>query len=103
MIKRVPVRKNGPPIIAIHESAMRNGTLLTARKIYAVGGMRNRIPPTNSYFHAITRIIVKIKDGMRCMKRPTTVSRNVYPLPKMSNANMLIKRIAIMPKILGVQ
>jgi hypothetical protein len=103
IIKSIAIIKKGPLIITDHESARYHGTRNEVIITYTIGGMKNSIPPINSYLHAMRSIITKINDGMRCMNNAIIVSINEYPFSNTSNANILINKIAIMPKIRGVQ
>jgi hypothetical protein len=62
-----------------------------------------RIPPINSHFHAIMSTIIKQNDGILCMMRQINLSMTGTSPSKQSIENIIIKRIARMPMILGDQ
>jgi len=64
--------------------------------------IKNKIPPSSSFFHAMMSKMVKIKDGIKCIRKAKICSQIVGPVSKASRANKLIKRIAITQRILGV-
>jgi hypothetical protein len=61
------------------------------------------IPPTFSHFHAIISTTIKAKDGMRCIRKAAVFCQKERSDEKESNENKLIKRIARMQRIRGVQ
>jgi len=63
----------------------------------------NNIPPIYSHFHARISIASKIKDGIRCIKKPLICCQIVSSDEKASVANILIKIIAKIHVTLGSQ
>ena len=61
------------------------------------------IPPTFSHFHATTSTASTTNDGIRCIIKAAIFCQKVRSDEKESNANKLMKRIARMHRILGVQ
>jgi len=61
------------------------------------------IPPTFSHLHATISTASKTNDGMRCISKAAMFCQKVRSDEKESNANKLMKRIARMQRILGVQ
>jgi hypothetical protein len=76
--------------------------LMTLVIVYRNPNHQNKIAPTSGYlFRLRINAIIRIHVGIRCMNNPTTVCRNVYPFPKMSAANMLMKAMKTIAPILG--
>ena len=71
--------------------------------IYAKPSSMNAIPPTISYLHDIIRIIIRINDGIRWIKKFPSCCQIESPGENASKANKLTKRIAKMQIILGSQ
>jgi hypothetical protein len=65
--------------------------------------MVNIIPPTFSHFHATISTASRTNDGILCIRKAVVFCKKVRSEEKESNENKLIKRIARMQRILGVQ
>ena len=63
----------------------------------------NIIPPTFSHFQEMISTASKINDGILCIRKAIVFCKKVRCEEKASNENILIKRIARMQRILGVQ
>jgi hypothetical protein len=61
------------------------------------------IPPVLSHFHAIKSKPSKMNDGIRWIRKAIMFCHMLRSDEKESNANKLIKRIARITEILGVQ
>ncbi len=62
----------------------------------------NKIPPIFSHFQETINKIVKINEGIKCINKATKTRGKEYS-EKTSRANILIKRINMIVKILGNQ
>ena len=69
----------------------------------AIKATKKSIPPINSHLQATMRIPIKIQTGILCIRNPRSFLPNgSFPL-KTSIENIIIKRIARIVKILGIQ
>jgi len=59
------------------------------------------IPPIYSHFHTIKSKAIKIKEGIRCIKKAPICCQKVRSGSKASKANKLMNSIAIMHKNRG--
>ena len=65
--------------------------------------MVNIIPPIFSHFHATISTASKTNEGILCIRKAVAFCQKFRSEEKESNENKLIKRIARMQIILGVQ
>lgn len=108
LINIIPARTKGiPSIRAIKKPVATECVLfklnikiniLNARPI-----MVRIIPPTFSHLHATRRTISKANDGIRCIPKAAKFCQKVRSVEKESRAKKLMKRMARMQRILGVQ
>ena len=98
-MNRSPVIKNGTIIII-------EPVLPECMKKIILPAMADRmktIPPIVSHFQEIIRIVVRIRAGILCIRKPISFLPSGSFPPNTSNENIVINRIAIIVKILGIQ
>jgi len=104
MRNKIPTRKAGPEIISDQINIYHSKLGFIANKtLYNNPAKIKTIPPTISYFHEIIKKINKINEGILCINKLMIICQTVSPGSKISNENIIKKRIKIIPKILGVQ
>lgn len=71
--------------------------------IYANPASVNVIAHTRSCFRLMTKMIMRMNEGILCIRNAHIVSRKLYPCQKTSRENMVRKAIKAIARILGAR
>jgi len=79
------------------------GAFIAVMVMYPRPARINAMAQTISCFRLIMSMVIKMNDGMECIRNPPIWIRILSPVPNISNQNIVRKRMKKIARILGLR